>query len=167
MARDALCRRSLARDIHGGGRQYCVPYPARPDEDRSMAQPGPLNLATTYLRLRPDNSAEPLPVDDQFWPRLMSGKLGNFHRECLVTMNSFDATWKSWEMHPNGDEIVCLVSGKVSMVLEIDGREAIAELESAGDYVRVPRGTWHTARTDTKCTMLFITPGEGTQHRPS
>ena len=27
-----------------------------------MADTGPFNLATTYLRLRPDNSAEPLTV---------------------------------------------------------------------------------------------------------
>jgi mannose-6-phosphate isomerase-like protein (cupin superfamily) len=136
-----------------------------PDEERTMATPGPFNLATTYLRLRADNSAEPLPVDDKFWPQLMSGALGDFHRESLVTMNSFDATWTSWEMHPNGDEFVCLVSGRVSMVLDIDGRETIAELEAPGDYVLVPRGTWHTARTRDKCAMFFVTPGEGTQHR--
>jgi len=130
-----------------------------------MAKPGPFNLATTYLRLRADDTAEPLAVDAEFWPRLMSGALGDFHRESLVIMTSFDAPWKTWEMHPNGDEIVGLVSGKVSMVLEIDGRERIAVLESAGDYVIVPRGTWHTARTNEKCTMFFITPGAGTQIR--
>jgi len=132
-----------------------------------MTAPGPFNLATTYLRLRADNSAEALHVDAQFWPRLMSGALGTFHRESLVTMISFDATWKSWEMHPNGDEIVCLLSGRVSMVLEIDGREIVAKLAKPGDYVLVPRGTWHTARTSTNCTMVFITPGEGTQNRAS
>jgi quercetin dioxygenase-like cupin family protein len=70
-------------------------------------------------------------------------------------------------MHPNGDEIVCLLSGRVSMVLEIDGREIVAKLAKPGDYVLVPRGTWHTARTSTNCTMVFITPGEGTQNRAS
>jgi len=132
-----------------------------------MANPGPFNLATTYLRLRPDNSAEPLPVNAEFWPKLMSGELGTFHRESLVTMISFDSTWHNWEMHPNGDEVVCLLSGKVSMVLEIDGGERVAKLASPGDYVLVPKGTWHTARTNEKCTMLFVTPGEGTEHRPS
>ena len=131
-----------------------------------MASPGPFNLETTYLRLRADNSAEPLPVNAEFWPKLMSGRLGTFHRESLVTMISFDSTWNNWEMHPNGDEIVCLVSGKVSMVLELDGREVVAKLMSPGDYVLVPKGTWHTARTNEKCTMLFVTPGEGTQNRP-
>lgn len=131
-----------------------------------MTTPGPFNLATTYLRLRADNSAEPLPVDSEFWPKLMSGKLGTFHREALVTMISFDTTWSNWEMHPNGDEIVCLLSGKASMVLESDRGEIVAKLAKPGDYVLVPKGTWHTARTNEKCTMFFITPGEGTEHRP-
>ena len=73
-----------------------------------MANTGPFNLATTYLRLRPDNSAEPLPVNAEFWPKLMSGQLGTFHRESLVLMISFDSPWNNWEMHPNGDEIVCV-----------------------------------------------------------
>ena len=30
-----------------------------------MTAPGPFNLASTYLRLRADNSAEALPVDAQ------------------------------------------------------------------------------------------------------
>jgi uncharacterized cupin superfamily protein len=132
-----------------------------------MANPGPFNLASTYLRLRPDNSAEPLTVDEEFWPKLMSGKLGTFHRESLVTMISFDSTWNNWEMHPNGEELVCLMSGKVSMVLEIDGRQVVAKLLAPGDYVLVPKGTWHTARTNETCTMLFVTPGEGTEHRPA
>ncbi len=131
-----------------------------------MTTPGPFNLATTYLRLRPDNSAEALPVNAEFWPKLMSGKLGTFHRESLVTMLSFDSAWNNWERHPQGDEIVCLLSGKVSMVLEISGREQVIELAAPGDYVLVPKGTWHTARTKEKCTMFFITPGEGTEHRP-
>ena len=131
-----------------------------------MTTPGPFNLATTYLRLRQDNSAEPLPVNAEFWPKLMSGKLGTFHRESLVTMLSFDSDWNNWERHPQGDETVCLLSGKVSMVLEIDRREQVIELAAAGDYVLVPKGTWHTARTKEPCTMFFITPGEGTEHRP-
>jgi mannose-6-phosphate isomerase-like protein (cupin superfamily) len=127
---------------------------------------GPFNLAATFLRLRADNSVEPLPVNAEFWPKLMSGALGTFHRESLVTMLSFDANWTNWEMHPNGDEVVCLLSGRVSMLLETDRGTVAAKLIKPGDYVLVPRGTWHTARTSTKCTMLFITPGEGTEHRP-
>ena len=40
-------------------------------------------------------------------------------------------------------------------------------LDRAGAFVIVPKGTWHTARADGHCEMLFITAGEGTRHRPA
>ena len=49
-----------------------------------MSENKALNLASTYVRLRGDATAETLPVDDSFWPRLISGELGTFHNEYLV-----------------------------------------------------------------------------------
>jgi mannose-6-phosphate isomerase-like protein (cupin superfamily) len=126
------------------------------------------NLQSTYLRLRPDSSIEKLPVDASFWPRLMSGQLGNFHHEYLVTSYTYDSDWPSWEMHPGGDEIVCLISGRVDFILEAaDGQHSTIELAQPGSFAFVPKGTWHTAKTATPTTRLFITAGEGTQHRPA
>ncbi|MFZ1325524.1 MAG: hypothetical protein WAT67_05780 [Candidatus Contendobacter sp.] len=123
------------------------------------------NLASTYVRLRGNATAENMPVDDSFWPRLMSGELGTFHNEYLVSCHTFEADWPMWEMHPNGDEIVCLLSGAATFVLEFAaGHESITLTEPAS-YAFVPKGTWHTARTQTKAQMLFITAGEGTEHR--
>jgi hypothetical protein len=34
------------------------------------------------------------------------------------------------------------------------------------DHVLVPPNTWHTVRTEVATTMLFLTPGAGTEHRP-
>ena len=70
-------------------------------------------------------------------------------------------------MHPNGDEIVCLLSGSATFLLEEPQRTQEIELSNNGAYVVVPKGTWHTARTRGQCRMLFITPDEGTQHRPT
>ena len=128
---------------------------------------GPFNLASTYLRLRPDAPAEPLTVDASFWSRISTGKLGTFHDEYLVASGSADSDWPMWEMHPNGDEIVCLLEGAVTFVLEIGGAEQRVALEESGSYVIVPRGTWHTAKVARPSRLLFITPGEGTQHRPA
>jgi mannose-6-phosphate isomerase-like protein (cupin superfamily) len=127
----------------------------------------PLKLDTTYLRLRADAPVELLPVDATFWPRLINGELGDFHNEYLVTLLSFDGDWKGWERHPNGDEIVVLLEGAVSFVLELelDGKHEKTTLDEAGAYVIVPRGTWHTARVHKPARMLFITPGEGTETR--
>jgi mannose-6-phosphate isomerase-like protein (cupin superfamily) len=126
------------------------------------------NLQSTYLRLRPDSSIEKLPVDASFWPRLMAGELGDFHREYLVTSYTYSSDWPSWEMHPHGDEIVCLISGRIDFIFEsADGQHSTLELAQPGSFAFVPQGTWHTARTTTPTTMLFITAGEGTQNRPA
>lgn len=132
-----------------------------------MSPNAPRSLFSTYLRLRPDASVEELDGGETFWPRLMQGELGDFHHEYLVTTFSYDSDWQSWEMHPNGDEIVCLLAGSATFVLET--AEGLRELTLArsGDYAFVPRGTWHTAKTSVPTTMLFITAGEGTQHRPA
>lgn len=45
-----------------------------------------LQLSTTFLRLRPDCSVQPIAVDQTFWPRIMSGQLGG-----NVTLPSEDA----------------------------------------------------------------------------
>ena len=132
-----------------------------------MSQPGPLDISSTFLRLRPDASVEALTVDDTFWPRIATGKLGNFHNEFLVASGNYEADWPMWEMHPNGDEIVCLLSGSATFLLEQPGGTREIALNKSGAYVLVPKGTWHTARVTGPCRMLFITPGEGTQHRPS
>lgn len=128
------------------------------------AETGPFNLTTTYLRLRNDVRIEPLLVDASFWQRIAAGELGNFHNEYLVTMYAYDKDWPMWEMHPNGDEVVCVLSGAVTFILEIEGEHRRIDLTESGSYAIVPRGTWHTASTK-GVRMLFITAGEGTQHR--
>jgi mannose-6-phosphate isomerase-like protein (cupin superfamily) len=131
-----------------------------------MDSRSPTNLTSTFLRLRPDSSIEPLSSEG-FWPSLMAGKLGTFRHEYLVTTSSFHEDWPNWEVHPNGDEIVCLLSGAVTFVFErADGNEQIS-LGHIGDFAFVPRGIWHTAQTRVPTVMLFITAGEGTQGRPA
>jgi uncharacterized cupin superfamily protein len=120
---------------------------------------------STYLRLRPDSSIEPIPAEG-FWPRLMSGQLGDFHHEYLVTTAEYEADWQAWEVHPNGEEIVCLISGHVTLTQEKDGATSRVELRKPGDFALNPRGTWHTADVHEKSVMLFITAGEGTTNRP-
>ena len=127
----------------------------------------PLHLASTHLRLRPDTSVETLTVDETFWMRLASGALGSFHDEYLVTLQRYAEAWSMSEMHPAGDEVVCLIDGAMDFELEEDAGTRIVALRGAGEFVIVPRGTWHTARPQPRATLLFITPGEGTRHRPA
>jgi len=123
-------------------------------------------LSSTYLRLRSDNGIERISAEG-FWPRLMRGELGDLHREYLVTTSDHGADWTSWEMHPHGDEIVCLLSGAAVLTLELpDGGLDHVELAQQGSFAFIPRGTWHTARIASPARFLFITAGEGTRHRP-
>ncbi len=122
-------------------------------------------LEDTYLRLRPGGSVELLPAEG-FWPKLMSGQLGAFHHEYLVTSMEQSGSWTSWEQHPLGDEIVCLLSGHVTLVQERDGTQVRTELKRPGEFAVNPRGTWHTADVHAASRLLFITAGEGTLTRP-
>lgn len=123
------------------------------------------NLSSTFLRLRSDVSVEPLPVDSSFERKIASGELGTFHNEYLVALRSFDTDWSSWEVHPNGDEVACLLEGEVKFILEQENEHHAVELKESGAYVIVPKGAWHTAKTDVPSRMLFIASGEGTEHR--
>ena len=96
----------------------------------------------------------------------MSGQLGAFHHEYLVTTSLFNANWPGWEMHPSGDEIVCLLSGHVTLIQDRDGEQVRTELTRTGQFAVNPRGTWHTADVHAESLLLFITAGEGTQGRP-
>ena len=131
-----------------------------------MKTHAPLHIDSTHLRLKPDGRADRLAVTDQFWPDLIAGKYGDFHNEYLVTTSSFDAPWPTWEQHPNGDEIVILLSGAVDFILETPEGNTKLEVRKTGEYAFVPKGTWHTANPLQPTKMLFITAGEGTQVRP-
>ena len=50
-------------------------------------------------------------------------------------------------------------------VLLVDDEPQRTTLSREGEYVIVPRNTWHTAATSVPTRMLFVTPGEGTLNR--
>jgi quercetin dioxygenase-like cupin family protein len=84
----------------------------------------------------------------------------------LVSLFRFEESWTSWEMHPHGEEVVCVVQGHMTLHQELsDGSRQSVEL-SPGDYAINPRGAWHTADADEPVVALFITPGKGTANRP-
>jgi mannose-6-phosphate isomerase-like protein (cupin superfamily) len=83
----------------------------------------------------------------------------------LVSQYSFTEDWTSWEMHPAGAEVVICTAGAMVLVQEWpDGRRESVAL-AAGEYAINPPGVWHTADVAGAATAIFITAGEGTQHR--
>jgi mannose-6-phosphate isomerase-like protein (cupin superfamily) len=83
----------------------------------------------------------------------------------LVSLHTFDRPWDSWEMHPNGDELVVCVAGTVTLHQEIDGETRTAVL-GVGEAIVNPPGVWHTADVDEPATAVFVTAGMGTEVRP-
>jgi len=83
----------------------------------------------------------------------------------LVVMHSFDEPWASWEVHPNGHEVVICTAGEITLIQEIDGKHERTTLRP-GEYAINPPGVWHTADVNGTATCVFITAGVGTQGRP-
>ena len=127
---------------------------------------GGKNILSDFLHLRDDSKTEVLEASPKFWQELAQGARPELNQGRLMSAFSFSESWSSWERHPAGEELVMLLSGAVTMVLEQDGIEQIIELTAPGAYVLVPKGVWHTARTSISTTMVFLTPGDGTEHRP-
>lgn len=124
------------------------------------------SLHNDFVVLDASKRATLEPNDGSLYQRLDRDYDG--FRGCeLVSYHQFAKDWDSWEKHPYGDEIVILLSGHMTFVLEMEQGDRTVELRVAGDYVVVPRDTWHTARAHDSSCMMFVTPGEGTEHRPA
>ena len=82
----------------------------------------------------------------------------------MVMIFEASRSWETWERHPAGDEVVICLSGRITVIREIDGQPEPVEL---GPYEAVinPSGVWHTAAVREPGRFMTITPGLGTEHR--
>lgn len=120
----------------------------------------------SFAVLGPDLGVTTVPTRPGLYEAL-DQEFDQFRGHVLVAAHAFSEDWPGWERHPAGDEIVMLLSGKATMVLRTPDGDETVSLEDAGSYVVIPRGTWHTAHISEPTRMLFITPGEGTEHGES
>lgn len=121
------------------------------------------SILETFAVLKPDLGVDKVPVGPGLYEAL-DRNYDDFKGHCLVAVHDFSEAWGGWERHPAGDEIVMLLAGKATMVVKTEAGTERVLLAAPGDYVVVPRGVWHKAETDGPCRLLFITPGEGTEH---
>lgn len=119
-----------------------------------------------HLGLGASAQAQP-PFDGMAWYAGYEARHGGDGAEGrLVSQYTFTESWTAWEMHPAGDEVVICISGAMVLVQEHpDGRIEETPL-AAGEYAINPAGVWHTADVPEAASAIFITAGEGTQHRP-
>ncbi|KPL69268.1 cupin [Erythrobacter sp. SG61-1L] len=124
--------------IHLGRGASAIPQPEFPRDERAM------QWYADYTARHGDDGAE--------------GR--------LVSLFRFTESWPGWEMHPAGDEVVVCLSGTMELIQELEDGTHVHTRLSPGEYAINPPGTWHTADIEGEATGLFITAGEGTQHRP-
>jgi quercetin dioxygenase-like cupin family protein len=131
---------------------------------------GPANVFTlsrdTVLHLAPapDQRMAILCVDEGRWAD--PDGVPEFGYGRVLSIFDYTATWNWWERHPDGEELVLVLSGSVRLHCDDgDGAPAVVAL-AAGEGTLVPRGVWHRAEIAEPARMLFVTPAPAqTQHR--
>jgi mannose-6-phosphate isomerase-like protein (cupin superfamily) len=125
----------------------------------------PFNPQDRYVHLDIDGAATVVPGGEQFWG-LPEPQIERYGHGWLVSEFECAVDWPNWEMHPEGDEFVYLLSGAVTLVLDQPGGPHGVALRGSG-AVLVPRGVWHTAKVHVPSRLLHVTRGAGTQRRPA
>lgn len=128
------------------------------------------NITEHFLHLSAEGQFGSLLESGSFWQALATGQHPELEQGMLCSAFQFDCAWPSWERHPAGAELVLLLQGNARLLLEQQGEISEHLLQQSGDFVLVPAGVWHSADPlsghDGSCTLLFITPGAGTEHKP-
>ena len=68
------------------------------------------------------------------------------------------------ERHPDGDEVLYLVSGRIRVVFIESDEEDI--YVSPGDGIIVPKGVWHRVDILEPSRIVYLTPGPNNEYRP-
>ena len=128
-----------------------------------MSKNYPVDLTEIYLSLGQTGEIETIRGGDEFWS-LPAAEIERYGENWFVSEYVFESDWPTWERHPNGEEIVYLLSGALDLILEKDDARQTIELRSRGLAI-VPRGTWHTAKIYETSRVLVVTLGKETQIR--
>jgi quercetin dioxygenase-like cupin family protein len=120
-------------------------------------------LDSTYIHLRPDESALAMEGGAVFWQGI-DGRHDLNHGRLMGSVDQ-KADWTHWERHPAGDEILTLLSGEMELVLDMPGGEQRATLRPGETFI-VPKGVWHRGIVKAPGRLLFVTPGADTEHKP-
>ena len=128
---------------------------SEPESTTSMA----LSLAESMFLLQANSVATSLPWSA--WQPGLQGWMIGLRR--FSDDHSVHA--EQWERHPSGDEILCLIEGRLQVWLQQREGECCLQLQ-AGNGLCVPRGTWHRMRVHEPGQLFFITPSAGSERRP-
>ncbi|QFG26711.1 cupin domain-containing protein [Actinomadura sp. WMMB 499] len=120
----------------------------------------PIDLLASVVHLRPGGTIHagpraPVPEPDGGGWRL---------RACHARTDA-DVHAGRWQVHPEAEEIVSCLIGKIRLHLrpERPGRQEEVIRLGAGTAAIVPRGRWHRIGLDTPSTVLAVTLPDGTR----
>lgn len=131
-------------------------------------EPNAINLRTTPVHLGLGSRAK--PVEGFAWnPEVLQAYSAAVAADGgegrLVTIFDGDGPGDHWERHPVGDELVICLSGSVTVTRDMDGAHERVVL-GPGEATVNPAGTWHAVDMAGPASILTITAGLGTGHRP-
>ncbi|GAA3486926.1 hypothetical protein GCM10018987_10050 [Streptomyces cremeus] len=131
-------------------------------------EPHAIDLRTTPVHLGLGSRAK--PVEGFAWdPEVLhaysAAVAADGAEGRMVTIFDGDGPGDHWERHPAGDELVVCLSGSVTVTREVDGVPDRVAL-GPGEATVNPAGTWHAVDMAGPASILTITAGLGTDHRP-
>jgi mannose-6-phosphate isomerase-like protein (cupin superfamily) len=131
-------------------------------DDRTQVAPGAVvDLRSKVIGLsRVDGTAGLMPPSAGGPPKRFDG-----HTIGFGSITSDGLPPHAGEMHPDGDEVLVMVSGSIDVVLELpDGTRTVRV--GSGEAMVVPQGVWHLIRCVEPGHLVNITPGPGGEYRP-
>ncbi|MEU9796670.1 cupin domain-containing protein [Streptomyces sparsogenes] len=127
-----------------------------------------IDLRTTPVRLGLGSTAK--PVEGFAWaPEALQAYSAAVAADGaegrMVMIFDGDGPGDHWESHPAGDELVVCLSGSVTVTRDLDGVPDRILL-GPGEAAINPAGVWHAVDMTGPTSILTITAGLGTDHRP-
>jgi mannose-6-phosphate isomerase-like protein (cupin superfamily) len=118
----------------------------------------PFDMFSSFVELREGGALEQRPRelfrDWGLWT------MAAFHAEGNEAVHS-----DVWELHPLGDELLCLLSGMITVHLRSPANEATTTTTlHAGTCYVVPAGVWHRLTVEEPGDLVAITPRASTAH---
>ncbi|MEU8431511.1 cupin domain-containing protein [Streptomyces sp. NPDC029216] len=118
-----------------------------------------VDLFASALHFHPDGDVR--SVERQ----MTSGGSGAWQVATFHVETDADVHADHWEMHPEAEEAVCCLTGRIRFYFRPDepgGAEEMVRLR-AGAAVIVPRGRWHRLEVEAPSDLMSITLRNGTR----
>lgn len=119
-----------------------------------------IDLATQVVGLAREDGRAWLMEPTNGPPRRLDG-----HTVAASPLTADSMPPHNGEMHPDGDELLYLISGRISVRLELEDGDRSIEM-GPGQALVVPQGVWHLISLLEPGQLINVTPGPRGEHRP-